>query len=115
MQYGCSVRCACELAQVQRATFHYQQRGASKDELLSELTALAQHYPGYGYRRAWAVLRRTRNTKHYWQDESANKPSSIKPSMPNAPVWKERSHKVFEPPKCGAHARAGKPRHTYNI
>jgi putative transposase len=60
VQYGCSVRRACELAQLQRATFHYQQRDASEDEVLVELTALAQHDPRSGYRRAWAVLRRTR-------------------------------------------------------
>jgi hypothetical protein len=48
------------LAQLQRATFHYQQRAAHDDELLGELTALAHRYPRYGYRRAWAVLRRMR-------------------------------------------------------
>jgi putative transposase len=58
--YGCSVVRACELAQLQRATFHYQQRPPIADELLAELSSLAQHYPRYGYRRAWAVLKRTR-------------------------------------------------------
>jgi putative transposase len=57
---GCSVRRACELIQMHRATFHYQQRSVPEDEFLVELTALAQHYPRYGYRRAWAVLKRTR-------------------------------------------------------
>jgi putative transposase len=47
------------LAQLQRATFHYQQRGTNEDELLLELSSLAQQYPRYGYRRAWAVLKRT--------------------------------------------------------
>ncbi len=60
VEYGCSVRRACQLAQLQRATFHYQPHAASEDELLDELMSLAQHYPRYGYRRAWAVLRRTR-------------------------------------------------------
>ena len=60
VDYGCSVLRACELAQLHRATFHYQQRLPIKDELLSELTSLAQLYPRYGYRRAWAVLKRTR-------------------------------------------------------
>lgn len=60
VNYGCSVVRACELAQLHRATFHYQQRPRSEDELLVELTSLAQHYPRYGYRRAWAVLKRTR-------------------------------------------------------
>ena len=58
--YGCSVLRACELAHLQRATFHYQQRTRSEDKLLVELTSLAQHYPRYGYRRAWAILKRTR-------------------------------------------------------
>ncbi len=60
MGYGCSVVRACELAQLQRATFHYQRRPPSSDELLTELNSLAQHYPRNGYRRAWAVLKRTR-------------------------------------------------------
>jgi putative transposase len=59
VHYGCSVRRACVLAQLQRATFQYQQRGTNEDELLLELSALAQQYPRYGYRRAWAVLKRT--------------------------------------------------------
>lgn len=58
--YGCSVRRACELAALHRATFHYQQRPADEDEVLRERTALAQQHPRYGYRRAWAVLTRTR-------------------------------------------------------
>ena len=60
VRYGCSVRRACELAQLQRATFHYQQRAPNQDELLVELKSLAQQHPRYGYRRAWAVLKRTR-------------------------------------------------------
>lgn len=51
---------ACALAHLHRATFHYQQRACQDGELLDELKSLAQLYPRYGYRRAWAVLRRTR-------------------------------------------------------
>jgi putative transposase len=58
--YGCSVLRACERAQLHRATFHYQQRPSSEEELLVELTSLARQYPRYGYRRAWAVLKRIR-------------------------------------------------------
>lgn len=58
--YGCSVARACDLAHLHRSTFHYQKRPRSEGDLLSELTALAQQYPRYGYRRAWAVLKRTR-------------------------------------------------------
>ena len=60
VRYGCSVRRACELAQLQRATFQYQQRRTHQDDLLSARTSLAQQHPRYGYRRAWAVLKRTR-------------------------------------------------------
>lgn len=60
VQYGCSVRRACLLASLQRATFDYQQQPPTEDELLTELTSLAQQYSRYGYRRAWAVLKRSR-------------------------------------------------------
>jgi putative transposase len=57
---GLSVLRACVLVQLQRATFHYQARPAVDDELVVELAALAQANPRYGYRRAWALLRRIR-------------------------------------------------------
>ena len=57
---GCSVVRACELAQLHRATFHDQQQACPDHEVLRELKSLAQRYPRYGYRRAWAVLKRTR-------------------------------------------------------
>jgi putative transposase len=57
---GLSVLRACVLVQLQRATFLYQPRPAADDELLGELEALAQANPRYGYRRAWALLRRKR-------------------------------------------------------
>ena len=57
---GFSTRRACELAHLHRATFQYTERPASPDELVAELKTLAQRNPRYGYRRAWAVLKRTR-------------------------------------------------------
>lgn len=60
LERGFSVKRACELAAIHRATFHYSERPDSEDELLTELRTLAQHNPRYGYRRAWAVLKRTR-------------------------------------------------------
>ena len=57
---GLSVQRACVLVQLQRATFHYQPRRAADDGLVEELAALAQAHPRYGYRRAWALLRRKR-------------------------------------------------------
>jgi len=58
---GISVRRACLLAQLQRATFHYQARSRPQEEaLLADITELAQQHPRYGYRRIWALLRRKR-------------------------------------------------------
>ncbi|MEN9936995.1 MAG: hypothetical protein RLZZ387_3574 [Chloroflexota bacterium] len=57
---GLSVLRACVLVQLQRATFLYQARPAADDELVDELEALAYANPRYGYRRAWALLRRKR-------------------------------------------------------
>jgi putative transposase len=58
---GISVRRACELAQLQRATFAYQARPQLTEEaLVADITQLAHEQPRYGYRRVWAVLRRSR-------------------------------------------------------
>jgi putative transposase len=57
---GLSVLRACVLVQLQRATFLYQARPAVDDKLVGELEALAHANPRYGYRRAWALLRRKR-------------------------------------------------------
>lgn len=59
--YGISARRACVLVQLPRATLQYQARPRRDDaDLLAEITALAHHHPRYGYRRIWALLRRTR-------------------------------------------------------
>jgi putative transposase len=57
---GVSVQRACVLAQLQRASFQYQPRSVADDEVESEIAALAQAHPRYGYRRVWALLRRKR-------------------------------------------------------
>lgn len=57
---GLSVLRACVLVQLQRATFLYRARPAADDELEADLEALAQANPRYGYRRAWALVRRKR-------------------------------------------------------
>ena len=57
---GLSVLRACVLLQLQRATFLYQAHPAADDELAAEIETLAQANPRYGYRRAWALLRRKR-------------------------------------------------------
>jgi putative transposase len=58
---GISVRRACALVHIQRATFQYQERPRPDDEaLLADSAVLAQENPRYGYRRIWALLRRKR-------------------------------------------------------
>ncbi|KAB8333726.1 IS3 family transposase [Scytonema tolypothrichoides VB-61278] len=57
---GVSVQRGCELLHLQRATFDYKARPAAEDGLLAELEAIAQVNPRYGYRRAWALVRRKR-------------------------------------------------------
>jgi putative transposase len=57
---GLSVMRACVLVQLQRATFLYLAHPAADDELVGELEALVHANPRYGYRRAWALLRRKR-------------------------------------------------------
>jgi putative transposase len=57
---GLSVLRACVLVQLQRATFRYQAHPAADDGVEAELEAIAQANPRYGYRRAWALLRRKR-------------------------------------------------------
>lgn len=59
--YGVSVTRACVIVQVQRATFLYKARSPSDAGLVEEITQLALAQPRYGYRRVWAVLRRTRS------------------------------------------------------
>src|SRR5689334_2787273 len=58
---GISVRRACELAQLQRATFSYQAPPPLAEQaLVADITQLAHQQPRYGYRRVWALLRRSR-------------------------------------------------------
>jgi len=48
---GVSVQRACVLVQLQRASFHYRPRPVADDEVSTEIVALAQAHPRYGYRR----------------------------------------------------------------
>ncbi len=58
--YGVSVQRACVLVQLNRSTFLYQARPVADDGMLQEIAAIAQAHPRYGYRRVWAVIRRSR-------------------------------------------------------
>jgi len=59
---GISVRRACQLAQLERATFQYRARTRPDEEAaLADISELAQQHPRYGYRRIWALLRHKRS------------------------------------------------------
>jgi putative transposase len=56
---GLSSRRACALMQVARSTLGYRARMIERDaQLEPRLRAIVEQHPRYGYRRAWAVLRR---------------------------------------------------------
>lgn len=61
MTHGLSVRRACALVDMSRATYHYQAHPrADEPMVVQEIATLAQQHPRYGYRRVWALLRRKR-------------------------------------------------------
>ena len=57
-QYGLSERRGCALVGVARSYARYGRRRREDEALLKELKRLAFRHPRYGYRRAWALLRR---------------------------------------------------------
>jgi putative transposase len=57
-QWKVSERRSSQLVSLSRPGFHYQERKV-EGVLLEKLQAIAQEHPRYGYRRAWAVLRRS--------------------------------------------------------
>jgi putative transposase len=56
--YGLSERRGCALIGVARSYARYESRRREDKELLKVLKRIAFRYPRYGYRRAWALLRR---------------------------------------------------------
>lgn len=56
---GVSYRRACVLLSVSRSGLGYESLREGRDrELISQLRAIARRHPSFGYRRAWALLRR---------------------------------------------------------
>lgn len=55
---GVSERRACRLLHISRSSLRYRSRKDHDEALRQRLRDLAQRHPRYGYRRAWAVLRR---------------------------------------------------------
>ena len=58
MERGVSQRRACFLTGLSRSSFHYVARAKEDALVLEQLRAIATRHPRYGYRRAWALLRR---------------------------------------------------------
>ncbi len=61
---GLSLRRACGLAGISRASFRYQPRPRHDAALVERLPEIAAKHPRYGYRRAWAVVRREHVVNH---------------------------------------------------
>lgn len=70
---GLAGRRACRLMDAARSTLKYQSRMPARDgELELRLRWLAEQHPRYGYRRAWAMLRREmlvnlKRVRRVWQ------------------------------------------------
>lgn len=56
---GLSVQRACALVQIHRSTFRYAAHPPEDTTLLSQIQALAEQHPRYGYRRITVLLNRT--------------------------------------------------------
>jgi putative transposase len=56
-QKGVSERRSCQLVGISRTGLRYHRRKCDA-ELIESLRAIARQHPRYGYRRAWALLRR---------------------------------------------------------
>jgi putative transposase len=84
---GISVRRACTLVRLARATFQYQARPCPEDApLVADMAALAQANPRYGYLRIWALLRRTRPINRKRQRTRRAHAASVVATHPNH-VW----------------------------
>jgi putative transposase len=74
-----SERRGCQLADISRPGYRYQQR-KQDSELIERLKAIAREHPRYGYRRAWAVLRRSgeqinhKRVHRVWHNEKLSLP-----------------------------------------
>lgn len=62
VMYGLSERRGCALVGVERSYARYTSQRSEDEELLRELKSIALRHPRYGYRRAWALLRRSGKT-----------------------------------------------------
>jgi putative transposase len=58
MRFGLSERRGCAVIGIGRSSVQYKAREKNDGKLLTELKRIAHRYPRYGYRRAWATLKR---------------------------------------------------------
>jgi putative transposase len=58
MEQGLTIARCCALVELGRSSFYYQAEEDGDEELLSKLRQIAREHKRYGYRRAWALLRR---------------------------------------------------------
>lgn len=56
---GIPIERGCALAGMERSSFYYKRRPRKDAELLEKLKGIARKYKRYGYRRAWALLKRS--------------------------------------------------------
>lgn len=56
--WGSSERRSCELAEIGRSSFRYEPNPRDDGELAGRLQIISNKHKRYGYRRAWALLRR---------------------------------------------------------
>lgn len=57
-QRGISQRRACELVHIHDSSLRYRARPRDNQTLVKRLQTIAAEHPRYGYRRAWALVRR---------------------------------------------------------
>lgn len=116
---GISERRACRLLHIGWSTLRHRQRVDQDEALRQRLRDLAQRPPRYGYRRAWAVLRREGITPPpaSWPrdpgDHGPRPPSPMifddtRPAGPGFPQEMDRSGDV--PPGSGARVHRTSPR-----
>lgn len=55
---GISQRRACILVHISDSSLRYRSRPRDNQDLLAQLQTIARQHPRYGYRRAWAIVRR---------------------------------------------------------
>jgi len=72
---GVSVQRACVLVQLQRARFHYQPRSIADDGVTTEIAALAEAHPRYGYRRVTQRVPGAAAAQTYHQSQT--RPSAV--------------------------------------